>query len=47
MRVSQPVADNYALATDKQTDGHTPNWPDTLPLLLLHPPGTLPADIQL
>ena len=26
---------------------HTPNWPVALSLLLLHPPGTLPADIRL
>jgi len=26
---------------------YTPNWPVTLFLLLLHPPGTLPADIWL
>ena len=25
---------------------HTPNWPVVLALLLLHPPGTLPADIR-
>ena len=33
--------------TRRSSHTHTPNWPIALFLLLLHPPGTLPADIWL